>query len=158
MNQTYDAINQNKLKTFKKERENLAQVLAKWEWLNIGRHLDNVRHYWELKLKLLRCFQKTDLGSVGPQVAVHGAVNGFAMFVIARPPSVVPEASPVVLFFVANNLKQKYVCFFIMEFQCILAFIYRVLQRFDFWFFIWFPHFKNNFAKSFIFVVTEASQ
>ena len=31
MNQTYDimiAINQTKLKTFKKERENLAQVLA----------------------------------------------------------------------------------------------------------------------------------
>ena len=63
----------------------------------------------ELKLKFLRCFQKTDLGSVGPQVAVHGAVNGFAMFVIARPPSVVPEASPVVLFFVANNLRQKYI-------------------------------------------------
>ena len=114
------AINQNKLKTFKKERENLAQVLAKWEWLNIGRHLDNVRHYWKLKLKLLRCFQKTDLGSVGPQVAVHGAVNGFAMFVIARPPSVVPEASPVVLFFVANNLKQKYVCFLLWSFNAYL--------------------------------------
>ena len=80
-----------------------------------------------IETKTLGCFQKTDLGSVGPQVAVHGAVNGFAMFVIARPPSVVPEASPVVLFFVANNLKQKYVYLFIMEFQCLLAFIYRVL-------------------------------
>lgn len=115
-----------------------------------------VRHYWELKLKLLRCFQKTDLGSVGPQVAVHGAVNGFAMFVIARPPSVVPEASPVVLFFIANNLKQKYVCFLLWSFNAYLHLFIRSYKDLIFSLF-WFPHFRKNFAKSFIFVVKEAS-
>ncbi len=45
------------------------------------------------------------LGAVGPEVAVHAAVHRLAIFVEAGPPRVVPEAAPVVLLFVADDLR-----------------------------------------------------
>jgi len=44
------------------------------------------------------------LGPVGPQIAIHRTVHGFAMFVGAGAPSVVPEAAPVRLLLEADDL------------------------------------------------------
>ena len=45
------------------------------------------------------------LRSVGPQVAVHGAVHRLAVFVEARAPRVLPQATPVVLLFIADDFR-----------------------------------------------------
>ncbi len=45
------------------------------------------------------------LGSVGPKIAVHAAVNRFAEFIEAGAPSVVPETAPIILLFEADDLR-----------------------------------------------------
>jgi len=46
---------------------------------------------------------ETFFGAVGPQITVHAAVNGLAILIQSRPPGVIPEAAPIVLFLVADN-------------------------------------------------------
>ena len=45
------------------------------------------------------------LGAVGPEVPVHASMHRLAEFVEAGPPRVVPEAAPVILFLVADDLR-----------------------------------------------------
>ena len=45
------------------------------------------------------------LGSVGPEIAVHGAMDGLAIFIQPGAPGVVPEAAPVTLLFKADDFR-----------------------------------------------------
>lgn len=45
------------------------------------------------------------LGAVGPQVAVHASVHRLAILIETSSPGVVPESTPVVLLFVADNFR-----------------------------------------------------
>ena len=45
------------------------------------------------------------LGSVGPEIAVHGAMHGFAIFIQPGAPGVVPQATPIALLFKADDFR-----------------------------------------------------
>ena len=153
MNQTYDimiAINQNQLKTFKKERENLAQVLAvsgnDWTKKDISTICETLLG---IETKTFKVFSKnwpwvrwtTSSGTWSREWVRH----------VRHCPSskCSSRGLPSCLVFRSKQPEAKVCIFFIMEFQCLLAFIHRVLLRFDSFFPIfWFLHLKKNFAKS----------
>jgi hypothetical protein len=45
------------------------------------------------------------LGAVGPQIAVHAAMDRLAIFVEPGTPGVVPQSSPIALLLEADNLR-----------------------------------------------------
>ena len=45
------------------------------------------------------------LRPVGPEIAVHGAMHGFAVFIEPGAPGVVPEAAPIILLFKADDFR-----------------------------------------------------